>query len=43
VVAALGAALPLPDYTSERQINTYMAMVRKAAETISSELGYLKI
>ena len=43
VVAALGAALPLPDYASERQINTYMSMVRKAAETISSELGYLKI
>ncbi len=43
VVAALGAALPLPDYTSEEQINTYMIMVRKAAEAISAELGYLKI
>jgi DNA-binding IclR family transcriptional regulator len=43
VVAALGAALPLPDYTSESQINTYVSLVRKAAETISSELGYLKI
>lgn len=43
VVAAVGAALPLPDYTSESQINTYVRMVRKAAENISSELGYLRI
>ena len=43
VVAALGVALPLPDYASESQINTYVSLVRKAAESISSELGYLKI
>jgi IclR family transcriptional regulator, KDG regulon repressor len=43
VVAALGAALPLPDYASENQINRYVRLVRKAAEKISLELGYLKI
>ena len=43
VVAALGAALPLPDYASESQVSTYVSLVRKAAENISSELGYLKI
>jgi IclR family transcriptional regulator, KDG regulon repressor len=43
VVAALGAALPLPDYASEEQIGIVLYLVRKAAEKISSELGYLKI
>jgi IclR family KDG regulon transcriptional repressor len=43
VIAALGAALPLPDYASQDQINTYLGRVRRAAERISSELGYLKI
>jgi DNA-binding IclR family transcriptional regulator len=39
----LGAALPLPDYASEDQIGAVLELVRKAAENISSELGYLKI
>lgn len=43
VVAALGAALPLPDYASDSQIRGYLNLVRKAAEAISSELGYLKV
>ena len=43
IVAALGAALPLPDYASDNQTQRYLNFVCKAAEAISSELGYLKV
>jgi IclR family KDG regulon transcriptional repressor len=43
VVAAVGAALPLPDYASPEQIAQVLGLVRQAAENISSDLGYLKI
>ena len=43
VVAALGAWLPMPDLVDEGQIKTYCQLVRKSAEKISEDLGYLKI
>jgi DNA-binding IclR family transcriptional regulator len=43
VVAALGAALPLPEYAGEDRIAQVLKMVRRTAEQISSELGYLKV
>jgi IclR family KDG regulon transcriptional repressor len=43
VVAALGAALPFPDYAGADRINAVLGLVRQAAEKISSELGYLKV
>lgn len=43
VVAALGAALPLPDYTGADRMDYILGLVRQAADSISSELGYLKI
>jgi len=42
VVAALGMALHVHDYENEEQIDTYVDLIRTAAEIISSELGYLK-
>jgi IclR family transcriptional regulator, KDG regulon repressor len=43
VVAAVGVALPLPDYAGADQIEYILGLVRQAADSISSELGYLKI
>jgi IclR family transcriptional regulator, KDG regulon repressor len=42
VVAALGVALHIHDYKNEEQIGAYVNLVRTAAVSISSELGYLK-
>lgn len=42
VVAAIGAALPLPEYVSQGYIDNVLEMVRHVAERISAELGYLK-
>ena len=43
VVAAIGAALPLPEYIDRSQVTGILNLVRLAAENISTELGYLKI
>jgi DNA-binding IclR family transcriptional regulator len=43
VVAAVGAALPLPEHAGQKRIDHTLAMVRTTAERISEDLGYLKI
>lgn len=43
VVAALGIALHIHDYENEEQVARYVNLVRTNAETISSDLGYLKM
>ncbi|GAB6906743.1 IclR family transcriptional regulator [Desulfosarcina cetonica] len=40
VIAAIGVALPFPDYTDEEQVKRTLALVLKAAESISIELGH---
>jgi IclR family KDG regulon transcriptional repressor len=43
VVAALGAALPLPEYSGEDLKDRVLQAVRRAAAKSSSELGYLRV
>ena len=43
VVAALGIALPLSSSNRTKQSDQLIEMVKKTCETISSDLGYLKI
>lgn len=43
VVAAVGVALPLSQNVGEKEASKIVAMVKKSANAISSELGYLKI
>ncbi|BBO85271.1 IclR family transcriptional regulator [Desulfosarcina ovata subsp. sediminis] len=42
VVAALGAAIPFPDYTDAKQVSHALELVRQAAADISTELGHQK-
>jgi DNA-binding IclR family transcriptional regulator len=43
VVAALGIALPLSSSNRTKKSDQLIEMVKKTCETISSDLGYLKI
>jgi DNA-binding IclR family transcriptional regulator len=43
VVAALGIALPLSSHNRAKGLNALADIVKKTCETISSDLGYLKI
>ncbi len=43
VVAALGIALPLSSSNRTKKLDRLIKMVKKTCETISSDLGYLKI
>jgi DNA-binding IclR family transcriptional regulator len=43
VVAALGIALPLSSHNRAKGLDDLADMVKKTCETISSNLGYLKI
>jgi len=43
VVAALGIALPLSSSNRTNKINLLIDMVKKTCETVSADLGYLKI
>ncbi len=43
VVAALGIALPLSSSNRTKKLSLLIEMVQKACESISSEMGYLKI
>lgn len=43
VVAALGIALPLSSSSRTKKLDLLIEMVQKTCESISSELGYLKI
>jgi DNA-binding IclR family transcriptional regulator len=43
VVAALGIALPLRSSSRSSESNQLIELVKKTCETISSDLGYLKI
>jgi DNA-binding IclR family transcriptional regulator len=43
VTAALGIALPLGQRNLNKDVDRMVALVKKTCETISSDLGYLKI
>ena len=43
VVAALGIALPLGQLNLNEDVDRFVELVKKTCETISSDLGYLKI
>jgi DNA-binding IclR family transcriptional regulator len=43
IIAAVGIAIPTAQRHSERELNRLVDIVRKTADEISGNLGYLKI